>query len=73
MKNLVLVTYWNENNNKEMQVEYVSTWDKESILEDSTTFLEGQTDWNNKNSGLNLLKEYDGKFDWFEITKIITK
>ena len=71
MTNSVLVTYWNENNNKEKQVEYVSNWDTDSIINDSITWLESQTDWTDAKSGLNLLKDYDGKFDYFEITKII--
>jgi hypothetical protein len=70
MKNVlnnVLVTFWNENDSQTKEVEYVSTWDTQSILDDTTTWLEAQTDFNDKNSGLNLLKDYDGEFDWFEI------
>ena len=62
----VLVTYWNENNNKTKELEIFSTWDAESIKEDATNWLDA-------NDGLKYLKEEDGEFDWFEITKIITK
>lgn len=71
--NTVLVTYWNENNNKTKELETFSTWDAQSIIEDATNWLEGNTDWKDKGSGLNNLKEYDGEFDYFEITKIIQK
>jgi hypothetical protein len=63
----VFVTYWNEDTTDTKEVVYVSTWDAESILEDSTNWLSAQED------GLSLLKEQDGEFDWFEITTIIEK
>ena len=62
----VLVTYWNENNNKTKELEIFSTWDAESIRED-------ETNWLDANNGLKYLKEEDGEFDWFEITKISQK
>ncbi|NVK76022.1 MAG: hypothetical protein HWE24_21305 [Oceanospirillaceae bacterium] len=67
----VLITYWNENNSKTKEEKIFSTWDKDSIIEDGDTWLEGNTDWKDEGSGLNNLKEYGGKYDWYELTEIL--
>jgi len=58
----VIVTYWNEDNDIIKEVEFVSSWSSEDIMND-------QDNWLDANNGLEELKEYGGQFDWFEITK----
>lgn len=67
----VLVTYWNEDNDKIKEELIFSSWDKESIIEDSTNWLKGNSNWENQTGGVFNLKEEGGDFDWFEITEIM--
>jgi len=60
----VIVTYWNEDNDVIKEVEFISCWSPEAIMDDKNNWLDA-------NNGLEELKEYGGEFDWFEITNIV--